>query len=68
MKHLSAFARPGARALEVRGPWAANALAFRNPDGRTAAVALNPFDTTERLEADGMDVAMPPHSLNTLVW
>ena len=68
MRHFSHYVRPGAKVLGTTGHFNSMAIAFRNPDGRTAAVALNPFDTTERLEADGMDVAMPPHSLNTLVW
>jgi hypothetical protein len=33
MKHLTRFVSPGARMIGVTGFWAANAVAFENPDG-----------------------------------
>ena len=70
LKHLSHYVQPGAQLLRL--PAEADALAFRNPDGRIVLVACNP-------EAEPMDLAvksggrtcalsLQPHSFNTLVF
>lgn len=69
MKHVSHFVKEGARVLGVRGHWAANALAFENPDGSIVLVVNNDLDYDRKLgftygEAS-FDVEMKAHSLHT---
>jgi glucosylceramidase len=69
MKHLAHFVTPGAQRLGLRGPWSAFALAFANPDGRTAVLAANPYHEEQAvtLELDGRSYrcVLPSRSLNT---
>ncbi len=71
MKHFSRFVERGAVRLDLTGPWAGNAVAFRNPDGSLVAVGANGLDAPRPLvfEADGRKVAVDaePLSFNTLV-
>jgi glucosylceramidase len=71
MRHFSRFVQPGAVRLDVSGPWAGNALVFRNPDGAAVVVAANPLAQPRTLifQADGGNVACEaePCSFNTLV-
>lgn len=43
MKHFSAFVKDGAVRLGIRGAFAGDTLAFKNPDGNIILVTLNPF-------------------------
>ncbi len=70
MKHLARFVKPGAQRLGLRGPWSAFALAFANPDGRTAVLAANPYPDEQPVTLDlggqAFRCVLPPRSLNTL--
>lgn len=72
LKHFSHFVRPGAVRLEVEGPWAAFAVAFRNPDGSTAVVMANHENAEAEvvLEAAGttQTCRMAPRSFNTWLF
>jgi glucosylceramidase len=69
MKHFSAFIRPGARRVELAGPFAGQSVAFdldgtltvliRNPLNRTAAVELAVSGAT-------IPITLKAHSINTL--
>jgi glucosylceramidase len=71
MKHFSRFVDIGAERLDLKGPWAGNAVAFRNPDGAVVLVAANALDAARPLifEAGGTRVAVQtePCSFNTIV-
>jgi glucosylceramidase len=71
MKHTSRFVAPGAVRLGLQGQWAANAFAFRNPNGETVLVAHNPFGETQTLSFEGsgekFGVSLAARSFNTLV-
>jgi glucosylceramidase len=71
MKHVSRFVDAGAVRLDLTGPWAGNALAFRNPDGSRVVVAANGLDEPRRLVfTDGdavVGIEAEPLSFNTLV-
>lgn len=71
MKHFARFIEPGAVRLTVAGPWAGNAVAFANPDGRRVLVVHNPSTTAQRVQVGGAGGAvcarLPGRSFNTLV-
>ena len=70
MRHVAGFVRPGAQVFAPIGRWNANALAFRNADGRTVVVLQNPLDRAEAVTVDlnGLHcVTLPPKSFTTLV-
>lgn len=49
MKHFFAFVREGAVRLAAKGPFAANAVAFENPDGSVAVIGQNGMDRERRM-------------------
>lgn len=69
MRHFSHFIRPGAVLRGVRGPCAANALAFENPDHSLVVQLCNPFSQERRLtvELDGtrFSASLAPFSFHT---
>jgi glucosylceramidase len=71
MKHVSRFVEVGAVRLDLTGPWAGNALAFRNPDGSLVVVAANGLDEPRPLVfTDGhrtVGIQAEPLSFHTLV-
>jgi len=70
MRHFSALVRPGARRLQLRGHWAGNAVAFRNPDGEVVLVIHNPLEwpSAVSLEVDGQrhNLLLAPDSINSI--
>lgn len=70
MKHFSRFIAPGARRVELAGPWTGNALAFQNPDGHYIAVVRNPFAKAAPLainhKSRTWSALLPPDSFNTV--
>jgi glucosylceramidase len=70
MRHFAGYVRPGAQVLRTAGSLAANALAFRNPDGRLVYVLQNPFDAprpaTVRIDDGVRALTLPPLSVSTL--
>ena len=71
MKHFAAFVEPGSQVLDLEGVWAANAIAFRKPDGRIVYVIHNPFATPSPVYLAGktctMRFVLDPGSLNTII-
>jgi glucosylceramidase len=69
LKHVSHYVQPGAQLLCL--PAEADALAFRNPDGRVVLVVCNPeakpLDLQVKLGSRTCALSMPPHSFNTLI-
>ncbi len=71
MKSCSAVVRRGAVRLGMKGAWAADTLAFLNPDGTLALSVLNPF-TEERaltLRHSGATLRfmLEPRSVNSIL-
>jgi glucosylceramidase len=70
MKHFAAFVRPGASVFALQGNLAANALAFRNPDGTEIFVVQNPADEARKVSVKGSREAesflAAPKSINTI--
>ncbi len=71
MKSISAIVQRGATRLGMRGPWAADTLAFENPDGSLALSVLNPFceQRVLTLQHDGEQLAfaLEPRSVNSIL-
>lgn len=71
MRHFAQFIGPGAVHVELTGLWSANAVAFRNPNGRRVMVVQNPFPTVHPVTLDTVagrrDFTLPPRSINTIV-
>lgn len=71
MRHLSRYVTAGARAVETAGEWAANTIAFRQPDGSLVLAVHNPLGHDRHFEscaaAGGISATLPPHSFNTFV-
>ena len=72
MKHLTRFVSPGARLVGTTRFWAANAIAFENPDGERVVFVTNPFDAPRALTiGDGgsrVSATLDPRSFNTIAW
>ncbi len=72
MKHLTRFVSPGARLMGVTRFWAANALAFENPDGERVVFVTNPFPEPRGLTigegASRLSLTLDPRSFNTVTW
>jgi glucosylceramidase len=70
MRHVAGSVRPGAQVVAVEGRWAANALAFRNADGREVIVVQNPLLESQKIVAQltGIvaNVTLPPRSFVTI--
>ena len=70
MRHFAGFVQRGARLLKLRGRFAANAMAFENPDGSVVLVVHNgqndPFTLRCGL-GEGFTATLAPHSINTFV-
>ena len=70
-KHCARWIQPGAVRLGVKGHWSGNAIAFRNPDGSVAIVAINNLTTAQRrtVTVNGTSHVLdcPAGSLHTLV-
>lgn len=71
MRHLAGFVRPGASVLRAVGAWAANTVAFRNPDGSTVQVLQNPYLKSRIVSVgepgEAVSVELAPRSISTLV-
>jgi O-Glycosyl hydrolase len=70
MKHFSSAVKRNAVRLSVKGPWAGDSLAFRNPDGDVVVVIMNPFKDkrmmTFKLEDVLYSFELEPRSFNTI--
>ena len=67
VKHFSHFVKPGAVLLATKGDMSSNACAFRNPDGSTAVVMLNPFPFDKKVTIGEYTYTLPPRSFHTIV-
>ena len=70
MRHVAGFVKPGARVLGVKGRFAANAMAFENPDGSVVLAVHNGLHTPYTLRCDvkgGFTAELAPHSVSTFV-
>lgn len=71
MKSVSAVVQRGAVRLGMKGCWAADTLAFQNPDGSLALSVFNPFHEVRKLTLlhDGETLLFPlePRSVNSIL-
>ena len=70
MRHVAGFVKPGAKVLGVKGHFAAETLAFENPNGDIVLMVHNGLHTEYELHCDvkgGFTAVLAPHSLNTFV-
>lgn len=71
MKSVSAVVQRGAFRLGMQGPWAADTLAFHNPDGSLALSVFNPFmeerALTLRHNSETLRFALEPRSVNSIL-
>jgi len=71
MKSVSAVVQRGAIRLGMKGIWAADTLAFQNPDGSLALSVFNPFHEmrTMALSRNGETLSFPlePRSVNSIL-
>lgn len=71
MKHFSHFVKPGAVYLDVKGRFAANAVAFENPDGSIVIVLGNNMHTAREFTFScgekSFSAEIEPHSVHTFV-
>jgi glucosylceramidase len=56
--------------MGVKGPWAGDSLAFRNPEGEIVIVIMNPFKDKRilnfKLEDEIYSFELEPQSFNTI--
>lgn len=67
LKHFAHFVKKGAVLLSVKGEMSSNITAFRNPDGQTVAVILNPFEFEKTVTLQGNNIRLMPRSFNTVI-
>lgn len=71
MKSVSAIVRRGAVRLGMKGAWAADTLAFENPDGSLALSVFNPFVTEREMTlyhgGETLRFALEPRSVNSIL-
>lgn len=71
MKHFFAFVREGAVRLAAKGPFAANAVAFENPDGSVAVIGQNGMDRERRMTFTGagrsFSAVLEPRSIHSFL-
>ena len=71
MKSVSAVVQRGAVRLGMKGAWAADTLAFQNPDGSLALSVFNPFlserEVTLRHGGETLRFALEPRSVNSIL-
>lgn len=71
MKHFSSAVRRGAVRLGVRGTFAGDSLAFRNPDGSVVLELFNPFarrfTVSYEQAGESLFFELEPKSLNSIV-
>lgn len=71
MKHFSSFIQRGAYRLGIRGSFAGDSLAFRNPDGSIVLELYNPFSRVFHVQFQlaGTDYvfSLEPKSINSII-
>ena len=71
MKSVSAIVQRGAVRLGMRGPWAADTLAFENPDGSLALSVFNPHCDVREMTffafGETFRFALEPRSVNSIL-
>lgn len=71
MKSCSAIVQRGAVRLGMKGAWAADTLAFANPDGSLALSVMNPFRETRPLTlnhaGETLRFALEPRSVSSIL-
>ncbi len=67
LKHFAHFVKKGAVMLSVKGEMSSNVTAFRNPDGQTVAVIMNPFEFEKTVTVQGENIRLMPRSFNTII-
>lgn len=71
MKSVSAVVQRGAVRLGMKGAWAADTLAFQNPDGSLALSVFNPFHEVRALtlqhHGETLRFPLEPRSVNSIV-
>lgn len=72
MKHFSHFVKPGARRVEMEGPWTGSAVAFRNPDNTNVIVVQNPFkearEAVINIGGKNYTFSLEKESFHTISW
>jgi glucosylceramidase len=70
MKHFSGIIPDGSVRLGTKGPWAADTVAFRLPEGGYAFIVFNPFKDIRRLtvdvEGETCSFDLEPQSINSI--
>ena len=71
MKSASAIVQRGAVRLGMRGPWAADTLAFENPDHSLALSVFNPFCEVRSVallhNGETLSFSLEPRSVNSIL-
>jgi len=68
LKHFAHFVKRGAVMLSTKGEMSSNSTIFRNPDGSTVGIFLNPFPFEKVLTVAGENYILKPRSFNTIAW
>ena len=68
MKHASHFVKRGAKYVSVKGEFASNCIAFKNPDGSYAMVVANPYKQAITVTVAGTSYKLPARSINTITF
>lgn len=67
MKHFAHFIKRGARYVEIKGEFASNCSAFKNPDGSYVVAVYNPYKENKVITIGNSSYELEPSSINTIV-
>ena len=67
VKHFSHFVKKGAVMLKTVGAHSSCSAAFKNSDGSTVLVTINPYEKEKILTLEGKNYILKPQSFNTIV-
>ncbi len=67
MKHFAHFVKRGAKYVEIKGEFASNCTAFKNPDGSYVIVVYNPYKDTKIVTFGDKSYELEADSINTIV-
>ena len=67
MKHFSHFIKRGAKYVEIKGEFASNCSAFKNPDGSYVVLAYNPYEKNHIVTFGDKSYELEANSINTIL-
>ena len=66
--HFAHFVKKGAQMLKTAGAHSTCSAAFKNPDGSSILVTINPYKNEKVITLEGKNFILKPKSFNTIIF